>query len=202
MGITYNKEFKPKDRRVMPSGPRDRQIKQVSQISNSDQSLLIEELRSQINRLQEQIDNRKSIVVEGYTSEQVDEEIIKAVKSETENLKLQHEQEKNHLHSIINSKEEIIQQLKNNQNNNSGLTEERIIALLSEATKNLIVTSDLTIENPRPKMETVFVDPIEKNSNIDKHFIVEEIFVDNNVQLSDKENKLKGLLGKLPPRKN
>lgn len=201
MGITYNKEFKPKDRKVMPSGPRDRQIKQVSQISNSDQSLLINELRSQIFKLQEQLENRPN-TTSGYTAEQVDEEIIKAVKSETEKLRTQHEYEKNNLQLIINSKEEIIQHLKSNQSNNLGITEDKIASIILEATKNISSNSGSPIKSDRPRMETVFIDPIEKNSNIEKHFIVEEISVDNKIQLNDKENKLKGLLGKLPPRKN
>lgn len=201
MGITYNKEFKPKDRRVMPSGPRDRQIKQVSQISNSDQSLLINELRSQIFKLQEQLENRSN-TTSGYTAEQVDEEIIKAVKSETEKLRTQHEYEKNNLQHIIDSKDEIIQHLKSSQNNNSGIKEDKIASIILEATKNLSSNSEVLVKSDRPRMETVFIDPIEENSNIERHFVVEEISVDNKIQLNDKENKLKGLLGKLPPRKN
>jgi hypothetical protein len=199
MGIIYNKEHLTKDRRVMPSGPRDRQIKQISQISNSDQSLLIEELRSQINKLQEQLEN-KPISAVSYTAEQIDNMIIETVKSETENLKAQHLHEKNNLHHIIESKEEIIKQLKENYNNNSGLTEERIVALLSEATKNLSLNSESSIKSDRPTMETVFVDPIEKEMNVEKHFEV-EVSINEKIQLDDKVNKLKGLLGKLPTKK-
>ncbi len=183
----------------MPTGPRDRQIKQVTQISNSDQSSLIEELRSQINKLQEHIENRSDSV--GYTAEQVDEEIVKAVKFELANIKAQHEIEKNKLQSKIESLEETIQYLKSNQNNNSALTEERILSLLSEATKNLSFNTDSEIKNDRPQMETVFVDPIEKETNLEKHFEVEEVSMDRKVQLDDKVNKLKGLLGKLPTNK-
>lgn len=203
MGIIYNKEFQPKDRRVMPSGPRDRQIRQISQITNSDQSLLINELRSQISKLQEQLDNSQN-TISGYTAEQVDEEIIKSVKSETEKLRAQHEYEKNNLQNIINSKDEIIQHLKNNQNISSGLTEDKIASLILEATKNLSSTSnsDSFIKNDRPKMETVFIDPIEKETNLEKHFGVEEVGPNEKIQLDDKVNKLKGLLGKLPSKRN
>ena len=199
MGLTYNKEFRSKDQRVAPSSPRDRQIKQVSQISNYDQSLLIEELRSQIMKLQEQLES-KLTSTGGYTAEQVDNMIIETVKSETENLKAQHIHEKNNLHHIIESKEEIIKQLKENYNNNSGLTEERIVALLSEATKNLSLNSEILVKSDRPTMETIFVDPIEKEMNVEKHFEV-EVSINEKIQLDDKVNKLKGLLGKLPSKK-
>ena len=198
MGITYNKEFQPKDRRIMPTGPRDRQMRQAIQMVGTDQSLLIEELRSQINRLQEQVDNKKSIIVEGYTAEQVDEEVIKAVKSETENLKLQHEQEKNHLRSIIDSKDEIIQHLKSNQSNNLVITEDKIATLILEATKNLSLNFESPTKDNRPKMETVFVDPTETNRDIENHIVIPEISPIEKEDINSKVNKLKGLLGKLP----
>lgn len=199
MGLTYNKEFKSKDRRIMPTGPRDRQIKQTGQILGSDQSLLIDELRSQISKLQEQLDNKSNIY--GYTPEQVDEEIVKAVKFETLNLRTQHEIEKSKLQNKIESLEETIQQFKDNQNNNSGLTEERIMSLLSEATKNLSINIDTSVKSDRPQMETIFVDPIEKEINVEKHFEVREEPMNEKIQLDDKVNKLKGLLGKLPTKK-
>jgi hypothetical protein len=197
MGLTYNKEFQSKDRRITPSGPRDRQIKQITQISNSDQSLLITELRSQISKLQEQLESSNI----GYTAEQVDEEIVKAIKSETEKLKTQHEYEKKNLQFIIDSKEEIIQQFKNNQNNNYSLTEEKILSIISDATKNMSNNNTSIVENSRPTMETVFVDPIEKETSMNKHFVV-DTSTNDKVQLDDKVNKLKGLLGKLPSKKD
>jgi hypothetical protein len=201
MGITYNKNFQTKDRLITHSGPRDRQLRQANQVINSDQSLLIEELRSQISKLQEQLENKTTSNV-GYTAEQVDSMMIETVKSETENLKNLHIQEKNHLHNVIESKDEIIKQLKENQNNSSGLTEERIVALLSEATKNLSFNSGVMIKNDRPRMEIAFVDPIEKEIKSEKHFVIEETPTNEKVQLDDKVNKLKGLLGKLPSKIN
>jgi hypothetical protein len=61
---------------------------------------------------------------------------------------------------------------------------------------NTVTTSD------RPKMETVFVDPIEKEMIAEKHFEIEEVSVNEKIQLDDKVNKLKGLLGKLPDKKS
>jgi hypothetical protein len=174
--------------------------------------LLIEELRSQLLKLQEQLEN-KLVSNSGFTAEQVDDEIIKAVKSETVNIKAQHEIEKNNLQNKIESlekeldhKNELIQQLKTQQpaidNNLSVLlseTNRKIEAMASTINFN----REETITNSdRPKMETIFVDPIEKEMNVERHFEVEEISMNEKTQLDDKVNKLKGLLGKLPNKKS
>jgi hypothetical protein len=191
MGIVYNKEFQSKDQRITHSSPRDRQIKQIAQISNTDQSLLIEELRSQISKLQGQLEKRSDASC-GYTAEQVDEEIIKAVKAETLNLKTQHEIEKNKLQSKIESLEDTI------KNNNSSLTEEKIMHLLTEATKNLSSHSGGIIKSDRPQMETVFVDPAETDGKIEHHINIIETSLLEKEDMNSKVSKLKGLLGKLP----
>jgi hypothetical protein len=200
MGIVYNKKFQSKDQKVMPTGPRDRQLRQTNQTINYDQSLLIDELRSQISKLQEQLDNKSSI--SGYTPEQVDEEIVKSVKLETLNLKTQHEIEKNKLQNKIESLEETIQQLKFNQDNNSILTEEKITALILEATKNMSSNSESIVANARPQMETVFVDPAEIDGDVENHISIPETFPIEKEDMNSKVNKLKDLLGKLPSRKD
>jgi len=203
MGLTYNKEFQSKDRRVMISGPRDRQLKQSLQAASSpDQTLLIEELRSQIGRLQEQLDKKIS-VVDGPTDDQINEEIIKAVTFETQKL-----QDRNNTLSreiaayidTIQNKDILIQSLTNNQSvleNMVAETNKRMESIISQISLN---QGSAIVESNRPKMETVFVDPIEGVKNVEKHFEVEES-VDERVQMGDKFNKLKGLLGKLPTNK-
>lgn len=209
MGLTYNKEFQSKDRRIMTSGPRDRQLKQALQSSmvTSDQSLLVEELRSQINKLQEQLDKKINVV--GYTAEQVNDEIMKAVKAETQKLQDRNDALAREISSyvdIIKNKDILIQSLTNNQSiSDSRLTEllaetnrkiENMVLQINSNQENIIVDSD------RPKMETIFVDPIEGQRNVEKHFEVEDISVSEKVQMDDKVNKLRGLLGKLPNQKN
>lgn len=196
MGLTYNKQFRSKDQRTTPAGPRDRQIKQIAQINNLDQTLLIEELRSQINKLQERTEYKSDSLC--YTAEQVDEEIIKAIKSETEALKVQHELEKTKLQNKIELLESTIQELKNSRGNNSDLTEEKITFLILEAAKNLNFNSDMSIKNNRPQMETVFVDPTEIDKAIENHISISEILPIEKEDMNSKVNKLKGLLGKLP----
>lgn len=95
MGIVYNKQFTAKDRRIMTSGPADRQRKQ-RQGSAAD-SALIEELRSQIESLHKELANKPVTTSsqepseELFTAEQVNDEIVKAIKEETANLKTDYE---------------------------------------------------------------------------------------------------------------
>jgi len=54
----------------------------------------------------------------------------------------------------------------------------------------------------RPKMETVFIDPLEKDAGKDlESFIVRDISIDAKENMFEKVDKLKGMLGKLPTKK-
>lgn len=213
MGITYNKQIVTKDRRVMPSGPRDRQRKQQLQgMVTGDQSELIAELRSHIVELQARIDNTPQ---GGFTAEQVDAEIYKAIKEETSALKAKYNAEKtkvtelekelSSLQTALKGKEEMINQLRTTATALPS-PDGKIAALLEEATKKIEnmaaqMTHYQTGEMPgsdRPKMETVFVDPIEKESSVESHFEVEDISITEKEEMNSKVNKLKGLLGSLP----
>ena len=232
MGFTYKKEFTPKDRRIVTSGPRDRQLKQAMITSGvvTDNSGLVNELRSQIAKLNKQLEDKPKST-EGYTAEQVDEEIVKAIKVETAELKTKYEVEKvalqnqienihkdielakethkkeiSSLKDVIKSKDVIIQQLLDSKPQTS---DNKLIELLGDTTKKI---EDMAIQmsmhqtgempdSDRPKMETVFVDPIEKESKIEKHFEVEDVSVKEKAQMDDKVNKLKNLMGKLPNRR-
>lgn len=201
MGLTYNKEFQSKDRRIMVSGPRDRQIKQALQAaSTSDQAPLIEELRSQISRLQEQLDKKIS-VVDSPTDDQINEEIIKAVKSETQKLQDRNDTLSREISAYIETiqnKDILIQSLTNNQSaleNMVAETNKRIESVISQIILN---QNSVAIESDRPKMETIFVDPMENNGNIENHIDIPETSIIEKEDMSSKVNKLKGLLGKLP----
>jgi hypothetical protein len=62
------------------------------------------------------------------------------------------------------------------------------------------------IEDPnRPKLDQVFIDPLEKNSgkNLRSSITIEEMAMpDEKERMDDKVNKLKSILGKLPIKKN
>ena len=219
MGIIYNKQLITKDRRIMPSGPRDRQRKQqmenMQPAVTSDSSELIAELRNQISSLQTRLDSTSA---GGFTADQVNEEIEKALKVETSDLKAKYEIEVNkvkglakELNSIREShekelaaKDEIIDQLKS-----FPVADNNVTALLAEATKKIedmarqiqFSTTGEVVDPDRPQMETVFVDPIENESKIESHFEVEDISVDEKEQIESKVNKLKNLMGALPLRR-
>jgi hypothetical protein len=222
MGLTYNKQLTTKDRRILTNGPADRQRKQqaINNTSVADLSL-VEELKNQIFNLQEQLE-KKSPTEGLYTSDQVNDEIIKAVKVETVNLsaknevlenkildlKNNYEKEIHSLKEIIKNKEDIIQQLKDNKSS-AGISESKLVELLGEATKRIEEMSmnnqglsKIDVDPNRPKMETIFVDPIEKTApEIEKHFEIEDVATDQKDQMLDKVNKLKNLMGKLPGKR-
>lgn len=212
MGITYNKEYKPKDRRIVTRGPRDIQARMIT---NNDSSGLVNELRAQVERLQKQLLEKPT---SGYTPEQVDAEILKAIKIETLGLEQKHNDEKSallleiekykyeikSLKELVASKDEQIRALQDS----SPKIDNKLTDLLAEATKKIeemsskISSGDEKITpSDRPQMETLFVDPIEKESKVEKHFEIEDITIDEKDKIYDKVNKLKSIMGKLPNKK-
>ena len=242
MAITYNKQVITKDRRVMPSGPRDRQRKQqMEQMVQADHSELITELRNQITALQDRL---ATVPSGGYSAEQVNVEIMKALKEETAELNKQHVEEKKHYDKKISElnkeikaheksivsyekeiaslekdvsvlKEKLIEKVKRIEflEEQKPVTDNNVTALLAEATKKIETlslqmasagTADAVIlDTNRPQMETVFVDPIEKEAKVEKHFDVEveDVTTNKKEEMAGKVDKLKNLLGKLPTKR-
>lgn len=81
MAITYNKHLTKKDRSIMGHGPRDLQRKHEVGTNSIIDAALVDDLKSQIRILHEQLNNRPSSEG-GWTSDQVNEEIAKSIKSE------------------------------------------------------------------------------------------------------------------------
>lgn len=95
MGIRYNKQLIKKDRAVSSHGPRDLQKRQNS--SGGD-STLISSLQERISALSEQLSKAPVSSTDGlYTSDQVNEEIGKAISAETSKLRLDFERQLNDL---------------------------------------------------------------------------------------------------------
>jgi len=220
MGITYNKQYTPKDRRVVTSGPADSQRKHVLASTGAGEAGLIAELKNQITFLQKQVEEEPTIHEDLYTPEQVDEEIIKAIKVETTDLKVKvgvlegknkelingHKKEVASLNNTIKDKEALIKQLRETQS--SSVDENKLTSLLNEVTRKIddisVASQALpqTSADPgRPKMETVFVDPIEDEKKIEAYIEIEDISINEKEQMDDKVNKLKNIMGKLPARK-
>jgi len=263
MGLRYNKEYIPKDRRIQTHGPRDLQRKQAA--GPEVDSRLVAELQATIASLREEL-NRKPITQEGmFTAEQVNDEIIKAVKIETADLKEKYEEklkvieiekinltnsnrelkekleaaEKKATSSItevetkykeaadgIKAKYDILLEERNSKINNlkekienqdnlikklessnttGGLSQEQMQKMLAEVTdkmQSLALAAGHNIEDvdpDRPKMETVFIDPIEKSEDVESHITVEEdVSTTKKEEMTLQVDKLRNLIGKLP----
>jgi len=241
MAITYNKKTVTKDRRVMPSGPRDRQRKQqMEQQIHADHSELIAELRNQISTLQDRL---ASAPQGGYSAEQVNAEIMAAIKEETADLKKKHSTEKKRyeakaeelvtkmsaleedLHEYktknkllekdievlkekISEKDKRIEKLESRKPE----TDNNVTALLAEATKKIEALSAQVaaagnhaeiVDSKRPQLKEAFVDPIEKESKVERHFEVEveDVSINKKEEMGSKVDKLKSLLGSLPSKR-
>ena len=213
--IDYNKEFKAKGRRVITSsGPRDRQLKQQAAAS-SEATKEIQALREQIIELS----NKATVKEGGFSADEVNEAVIKAVKEEVAKLKEKHdfekeklqnkvvqleerielytkshEQEISNLKDVIKTKDEIIAQIKELSN----ISDNKLTSLLKETTEkigNMVYAQGegVTVEDDRPKMETVFVDPIDKESKTENHFELDKVHKDEKDKVNNKLGKLKGM---------
>jgi hypothetical protein len=226
MGITYNKKFtSKKDRKVLTNGPADRQRKQAAAASGNLDPSLVDVLREQISSLQAQLEEKNIQPSKGfYTEDQVNDEIIKAIKAETSDLQAElkvlksknkdlndtikalqknHEKEIINLKELIKDKDILIKDLKDNKN--SGISEDKLAELISNATKNITISSNNVIDNQepdRPKMETTFIDPTtNEEKEVEKYFDIEDISISKKEDMHSKVNKLKNLLGKMPSKK-
>ena len=212
--MDYNKEFKAKDRRIVTSGPRDRQMKQQAAMYSTEALQKIEALQTKVEEL-----TKATTKTSDFSTDEINEIIIKAVKEETTKLKdkhdiekekLQnkitqleerietskkaHDQEITYLREAIKTKDDLITQIKEVSN----LSDNKLTSLLKETTEKIgnIVYSQgdaVPTEDSRPQMETVFVDPIDKESKTENHFILDKVQKDAKDKLNNKLGKLKGL---------
>jgi len=107
MGIVYNKKLVKKDRVISGSGPRDLQNKRNVPIPVNGNAASVSGLNKQISALTEQLSKAPVPQVGLYTSDQVNEEIEKAIVSETAQLKLEHERVLNEINvSLIGAQNE------------------------------------------------------------------------------------------------
>ena len=172
MPIPYKKPYNQSGRSYS-GGPRDHQLRQLyDSVIDKSQADLVESLREQIELLKNQ-PGTKSL-----TNEQINEEIIEAVKEETvkyresiKNLELENGQLKDSLHN----KDILIEQFKR---------------ISGPSTK-------IESKSDRPRMEEAFIDPIEKEFNgIETHINTEDTVSISKKDLDGKVDKLKKLLGK------
>ena len=147
------------------------------------------EFKEQVRTLQDKLSQEPRSNSGLFTPEQVDDEIIKAVQSETSSLKIDYERKikkielenvelKNEIIRLkekIDSKDELIQQLKE--------------------TPTIYDEKD----DDRPQIETVFVDPLERvEKEVESYITVEDVTPDQKEDMFEKVGRLKELIGDLP----
>ena len=208
---------------------------------------LVEELRSQIRILQQQLESRPS-GENGYSAEQVNSEIEKAIKAELEVIRVKHKAEieklkaerddlkkklkraqsekqetitwaneteeklKSQDHELISlreklkHKEEMIQQLKETTAKEVVLPEAELRDAIAKAAAKAVAAArgEVVSEPDRPKMEEVFVDPLEEGAGggIDSTNVkIEDVSISDKELMQAKVDKLKNIMGKLPMKR-
>jgi hypothetical protein len=200
VAIKYDKEHvKPDGRKLIRGGPRDLQRRQA-------QTTVVEQLREDIRRMS------VAPATEGYTGEQVDEEVRKAVASAIEEVKNANKEKEIELIGKLKVLETMNAQIK------IELDEVRIGAegkLKSEITELLEqqgnkieeltfalnnAEAQLELEHGRPKMGTTFIDPLERDagSSLKSHIKIDNVKGISKEEIKSKVEKLRDLMGKLP----
>lgn len=173
--MEYQKDLKSKSGRLLQTrGPRDHQYTQ------SD-NLLVVELRKQIDKLEHRIrsvDHRKQ-----FTAEQMDDEIRAAAKTAIEETTVKYEKEIEVLRKELKAAREKLE-LKG-----------EIIEILKS--KTTLREEDFIVEDDRPKMKRIFIDPLESGAGDGLKSHIKVVGV-SNLTKEDTENKiekLKNLVG-------
>jgi DNA repair exonuclease SbcCD ATPase subunit len=210
--VKYKKEhIKTNGRKLTGGGPRDLQRRQQQSDIVIDHSGVIGELKNEINELSKEL--RERPVVNGYSGEQMDDEIRSAVTDAVKDLKkeMKHYTEREQgLATTLQEKEKEIEKIKKKY-------DEEIKKLLKEQTEKLEKLTESVINNQyrqgdiivedyesdRPQIETAFIDPLEMDAGKDlKPFLdTKDISIDEKENIYSKVDKLKGMLGKLPSKK-
>ena len=205
--MKYKKEhIKPNGRKLLSGGPRDLQRRQLQSETVIDHSDVINELKNEIARLSNELKERP--VTNGFSGEQVDNEIRSAVTEAIGNLKeeiKERNERENNLASDLKKKEKELEKAKDEHTKQVEKLLKEQNRKLEELTTSVLNgqrTGSVEIESDRPKMETVFIDPLEKDAGKDlESFIVKDISVNERENMFEKVDKLKGMLGKLPSKK-
>lgn len=189
--ISYPKEFVKSDgRKLRSGGPRDLQRRQkITQSTESDITGLekrFDSFKEELQKIQPQ-----KLPKEFFSPEQVDEEVRKAVEQAIAEVSNNTNKNGDGLEEIIQLKKEIAV-LKQNL-----VGKEELIETLKS---KVVVSGAEIVDHERPKMEQQFIDPLEKDAGkgLKSHIDVTDTTESEKDNMSEKVNKLKNLLGKLP----
>lgn len=208
--MKYKKEhIKPNGRKLIGGGPRDLQRRQ-QQTDIIDHSGLIKDLKDEVSKLSKELIERP--VVNGYSGEQMDDEIRSAVTEAVGGLKQEMKQHNNREKGLaieLKEKEEELEKIKDKHGDEikvllkeySDKLEKLTTSIINSKQQESVVIEES--ESDRPQIETVFIDPLEDDAGKDlKPFLdVKDVSTDEKENMFDKVNKLKNLLGKIPTKK-
>lgn len=213
--MKYNKTFTKGDgRQLLRGGPRDMQTRQrLMESTAAEQDVLIDILRKEITELKGELSNRPTSRGTGeFTAEELNDEVNKAVADTIKELNEKFDKERSELKSEIrelakkvDSDELWIANYKDKIKTLEERLAERdgIIKDLRDAISRISTTSVAAeIEDDRPKIEDVFIDPLDEDagSDLESHIRVEDVSVEEKEAIADKVNKLKNIMGKLPKK--
>jgi len=206
--MLYKKEYVKTDgRHLRTGGPRDLQRRQ--QIQDTSSTVAIQDLKTEIKKLSDEL--RERPVIGGFTGEQMDDEIRKAVSGslknikeatskEIEELKLELKKSKGN-EEILLKKLEKAEKVKNDD----------IISLLKEQVEKLenlnirptVQFEEKPVDIDRPQIETTFIDPLEIDAGkeLEPHINVKDVSHGEEENVAEKIGRLKQLIGGLPNKK-
>ena len=233
--ISYNKDELVGDKtmrkdRVFKSGssPRDIQnrIRQRSQ-SPDPSSDIVSSLTKHIERLEAALNERQPVVVEkevvvGYTDEEFDAELVKALEVEMSKFNERLETESALLgarDAQVIEQEDVIKDLNNKLT--SLRSEVGMLQVKLESAESRIndkdsviedlrsrpvqvvsggaVSDEVVVDPERPTMDTVVIDPNESDAlgKLEDNITVDDVSITEKEAITDKVDKLKALLGGL-----
>ncbi len=206
--MLYKKEYVKTDgRKLRAGGPRDLQKRQ--QIQDTSSTAAIQSLKTEIERLSNEL--RERPVIGGFTGEQMDDEIRKSVSESIKNIKETTSKEIEELKlSLKKSKENeetLLKKLEDiNKTRNEDIT--RLLKEQVEKLENLNISTttryeEIIVDPDRPQIEEMFIDPLETHSGkgLELHIDVKDVSSGEEEDMFEKVDKLKQLLGGLPPNK-
>jgi len=209
MAINYKKEIvKPDGRRLVSGGPRDQQRRLKE---SQDQRNLIDALREEIQELKQTTPAPEPQVAaidkNLFTGEQVDEAIRKAVLEALSLKKAEFDKDISKVKKDLEESKIVVIKLDSEVGALKKALEDKEESLKLERERNnqlmnqLSTKEEVFYEDPdRPKMETTFIDPLEKDAgdNLTAHITAEEVDVEDKNKIHSNVDKLRGLVGKLP----
>lgn len=194
--VTYNKIYEKKDgRKLVASGPRNSQKRQTTSLQQTTSFDEIDQLRKEIKTLTSGFVNNTS----AYTKEQLDGAVNTAIEEVALDLEKKYVVEIEQLKVTNEKLNLVIDKLNIKLDKKDDVILELTTKLSTGST--IIIPNEVSkiVEDDRPSIDSVFIDPIKNGAEdkLESHVITKETkSLKSDVALN--VNKLKKLMGKLP----